>query len=83
MIFQNEQPVAYGSRALTNAQRNYARIENEALAILYGCTKFHPYLFGKEVLVESDHRPLQAIFAKPLFQAPPKTSENYIETSRI
>ena len=72
VILQNGQPVAYASRALTTAQQNYAQIEKEALAISYGCTKFHQYLFAKEVHVESDHRPLQAIFAKPLYQAPPR-----------
>ena len=82
VILQNEQPVAYGSRALTNSQRNYAQIEKEALAILYGCTKFHQYVFGKEVLVETDHRPLQSIFAKPLHQAPPRLQRILLSLQR-
>lgn len=70
VLLQNNQPVAYGSRALTQAQQNYAQIEKEALAISYGCTKFHQYVYGRSVRVESDHKPLQAIFKKQLHQAP-------------
>ena len=82
VILQNNQPVAYASRALTTAQQNYAQIEKEALAIKFGCTKFHQYLFGKEVLVETDHRPLQAIFAKPLYQAPARLQRILLSLQR-
>ena len=67
---QDGQPIAYGSRALTASQQNYAQIEKEALVVVYGCQKFHHYVYGRPVLVESDHKPLQAIFSKPLLQAP-------------
>ena len=70
VILQEGQPIAYGSRALTTAQQNYAQIEKEALAVVYGCTKFHYFIYGRPVLVESDHKPLQSIFAKPLMKAP-------------
>ena len=70
VIMQDGQPIAYGSRALTASQQNYAQIEKEALAVVYGCQKFHHYVYGRPVLVESDHKPLQAIFSKPLLQAP-------------
>ena len=32
--------------------------------------KFHQYVFGRYVLVENDHKPLQSIFKKPLHQSP-------------
>ena len=70
VILQDERPVAYGSRALTDCQQRYAQIEKELLAIVYGCEKFHQYLYGREVQVESDHKPLESIFKKPLHQAP-------------
>ena len=40
------------------------------LAIVHCCRKFHHYIFGKATKVESDHKPLQAIFMKPLLSAP-------------
>ena len=46
------------------------QIEKELLAIVYGCTKFHQYVYGKKVDVQTDHKPLEALFKKPLFQAP-------------
>ena len=32
--------------------------------------KIHQYVYGKEVEVETDHKPLQSIFKKSLCQAP-------------
>ena len=36
VILQNSQPVAYASKALTESQQNYAQIEKEMLAIVFG-----------------------------------------------
>lgn len=58
-LVQEGQPIAYGTRALTKSQQNYAQIEKEALAISYGCTKCPQYVFGRHVLVASDHKPLR------------------------
>ncbi|XDV38013.1 hypothetical protein PO909_007505 [Leuciscus waleckii] len=70
VILQEGQPVAYGSRALTDCEKNYAQIEKELLAIVHGCEKFHQYLYGRCIQVESDHKPLEIIFKKPLHKAP-------------
>ena len=43
------QPVAYASRALTDCQKKYAQIEKELLAIVFGCDKFHDYIYGRTV----------------------------------
>ena len=41
------------------------------LAIVYCCNRFKHYVYGKHVVVESDHKPLDAIMKKPLCNAPP------------
>lgn len=72
-MFQNNKPVAYASRALTVSEKNYGQIEKEMLAISWGCGKFHDYIYGRsDVLVETDHKPLEALYKKPLGAAPPR-----------
>ena len=71
VLFQDNQPVAYASKSLTTCQQNYAQIEKEMLAIVFGCTRFHDYIYGlPNVGVETDHKPLESILKKPLHQAP-------------
>ena len=69
-LLQGNQPVAHASRALNNDEKNYAQIEKEMLAIVYGTNKFHQYIYGKIVIVETDHKPLESLFKKPLCKAP-------------
>ncbi|CAC5402739.1 unnamed protein product [Mytilus coruscus] len=44
VLIQNQKPVGYASRALTQTQKRYPQIEKETLAIVYGCNKFYEYL---------------------------------------
>lgn len=70
-LLQDGQPVAFASRALTSAEQNYAQIEKECLSIVFACQRFHYYLYGRgDVTAETDHKPLIAIFNKPLLSAP-------------
>lgn len=70
VLLQENKPVAYASRALTETEQRYAQIEKEMLAIVFGAERFHQYIYGKEVDVQSDHKPLEAIVKKPLSSAP-------------
>ena len=67
---QDGLPVAYASRSLTKTEQNYAHIEKELLAVTFASNKFHHYILGKNVTVESDHKPLEIIMKKPLLTAP-------------
>ena len=70
-LIQDEGPVAYASKAMNETQQRWAQIEKELFAVLFACKRFHQYVYRKPVAVESDHRPLEFIFRKPLLQAPP------------
>ncbi|XP_036329901.1 uncharacterized protein K02A2.6-like [Rhagoletis pomonella] len=64
-VDENEtlRPVAYASRTLSQAERGYAQIEKEALAITWAaCEKFPELLTGIDFFIETDHKPLIAIF---------------------
>ena len=69
-LIQDGRPVVFASRAPTEAESRYANIEHEMLTVIYGCERFHHFLFGQEVIVESDHKPLESIHLKHLHSAP-------------
>ncbi|KAI8498512.1 hypothetical protein Bbelb_237140 [Branchiostoma belcheri] len=70
VLLQDNKPVAYASKSLNATEVNYAQIEKELYAIVFGCERFHQYIYGRKVTVESDHKPLEAITRKPLSSAP-------------
>ena len=68
------------SRSLTSAQRNYAVIELECMAISWAVEKCQYYLRGiSDFTVVTDHRPLVGIFAKSLQDLDNKRLTRYRE----
>ena len=59
-----ERPVAYISRTLSPAEKNYSQLEKEALAIVFAVKKFHHYLLGWHFTIESDHQPLKFLLGE-------------------
>ena len=47
-------------------------IERECLSVCFGLEKFHIYIYGRHVLIENDHKPLEMIQHKPIHMAPPR-----------
>lgn len=70
VLLQDSKTVCYASQALADTETRYAPIETEMKAVVFACCKFHPYNYGRSVIVETDHKPLQAISTKPLLQLP-------------
>ncbi len=70
VLLQDDHPVAFSSRSLTDTETRYSQIEKEMLSIVHACTKFHNFIFGNHVTVYNDHKPLEDIFKKALLSTP-------------
>ena len=81
-LLQSGRPISYASRALTSTEQNFAQIEKELLAIVFGIECFHQYTFGRKVIVDSDHKPLETIFQKPLHSAPKRLQKMMMRLQR-
>lgn len=49
---------------MNDAELNYSQTEKEMLAICFAVKKFHRYIYGSEVFVQTDHKPIVAIMGK-------------------
>ena len=60
---EEEKPIAYASRTLSNSERNYSQIDKESLAIIFAVKHFHFFLYGKDrFTIYTDHKPLISLF---------------------
>lgn len=58
----SERPIMMASRTMQAHERRYGQIDKEALAIIFGLTKFHDYLAGRKFSIVTDHKPLIGLF---------------------
>lgn len=72
----SEKPIAFASRMLTKAEKNYSPIEKEALGLVFGVIKFHEDLFGHKFTLITDHKPLLKILG-------PKTGVSPLAAARM
>lgn len=61
LINNERKTIGFASRTLQPAETRYTTTELEALAILYCCTKFRPYLIGNKTIIQTDHHALTFI----------------------
>ena len=51
-MLQEGHPIAYALRSLTQAEENYAQIKKELLTVVFGCVRFHCYVYGRPVQID-------------------------------
>ena len=56
-----ERVIAYWSRKLQKAERNYSTTEKEALAAVAALKEFYPYVYGFPCKLITDHNPLTSL----------------------
>ncbi|XP_063690927.1 uncharacterized protein LOC134823403 isoform X1 [Bolinopsis microptera] len=67
MLNGDERPIEFISRTLSPAERNYAQVDKEALAIVWAIKRLHIYLYMRQFTLVTDHRALVRIFGdKPI-----------------
>ena len=54
-----ERVISYASKAFTGSKKNWTTTEKEAYAVVWALQYFHPYEYGRKVLVFSDHKVLK------------------------
>ena len=82
VLTQEGKPIHYASRAMTKAEKNYAQVEKELLAIVFACERFDQYVYGRSVTVESDHKPLEQIGTKPFQEIPKRLQRMYLRLQK-
>ena len=50
--------MAYASRTLSTAERNYGHIDKTALSVVFAVKTFHQFLYGRHFKIYTDHKPL-------------------------
>jgi hypothetical protein len=72
IIEGQERQIAFTSRSLTAAERNYSLVDREAIAIVFSVDHFFNHLFGRHFKLVTDNRPLTKIFYQKA-KLPPMT----------
>lgn len=70
VLLQDNQSIAYATKALTETQQRYLQLEKEAFTIQFGCFKFHDFIYSKILTILIDHKPLESVSKKVLANQP-------------
>lgn len=63
-LLQDNKSVYFASRIMTDSVCNYSQIEGEFLGIVFATQKFYNYIYGSNLIILTDHKPLTSIMRK-------------------
>jgi len=72
-------PIAYASKSMSETEKCYSQIEKEAL--IFVCEKFADYIIGKQIQIETDHKPLVPLLGTT--QLPPRVLRFRLRLTRF
>lgn len=55
-------PIAFASKKLNDTEKRYSALDKEAMAIIFGVTKFYNFIYGRQFELETDSTALVRIF---------------------
>ena len=79
-LLQEEKPVYFASKTLTEAQWGYVAIELESHAVAWVMEKFHYFLYASHFILETEQKPLEANLSKSINQATPRLQRILMRT---
>ena len=57
--------ISFASKSLCDVETRYSQFEKEGYAVVWGCEKFHNYLFGGKFILHSDNKGVEMILNNP------------------
>ena len=57
----SESPIAYHSKTFNKTERKYSELDGAVLSIVLGVKKFHNYVYGRNVEIVTDPKPLMGL----------------------
>ena len=54
-----ERVISYASKAFSGSEKNWTTTEKEAYAVVWALQYFHPYVYGRKVVIYIDHKALK------------------------
>ena len=76
-LLQDDKPVYFSSKVLTDTQKGYVAIEIESIAVAWAMEKFHHFLYASHFILETDQKLLEATLSKSINQATTRLIRNF------
>jgi hypothetical protein len=64
----DERPVFFASRLMSDTEKEYPQIDKEFLAIVWALERLDAFVYGQNLTIRTDHRPLLGLVKKPMVQ---------------
>ena len=79
-LLQEEKPVYFATKTLTDVQQGYVVIEIESLAVAWAMGEVYHFLYANHIILETNQKPLEVTLSKSINQATPRLQRILIRT---